>query len=1284
MGVRFRLTGPGRKQEGRTRSLAQNSIESAEELAQAFGRHIWLDVPFMLVMLALGVSAHSNLGSEAQFWYPGLFTLYTSAILLNIIQGTLQIRGKRTALDKPLWRGRSLLEIGNATADMVFAVTLLLLSTKLEMTLSVILILSSIRPIELVLGRAFPNLILYGALAGAALNSFIFLLSTDSDLPLVQRTEIALVAIALLLSYLVQVRAKYKAQEENLAKVIEGARTQAEQHEDVLAGQLLRLNMLQSSITAINSAIELDKLLAMIVSNAVRVLKVEQSTIGLVDQETGDLVIRCATGIDSSELKGRRFLPGVGVAGWVVKHGKPALIKDVSIDPRYLSLNNDGYVRRSTRSMLCAPLIIGHDVIGVLCITHSEPGSLTVEDQNLLVSFAEQAALAVYKSQLLAETTRQRNTLRQREELITGLNLITQSILSSLDLPLILDTTVLHMGDLASFDHALIYLRNDKSGELQLSALGGEGPYVASLALREGMPALKWWEDPNQPRSFQGGSDGMIFLAVRLVNDNKSLGCILLARQESLPFSDGEIDAVDKLADVISIAIIKAKLFGQVVGQQQQTSSLYRLMRAVYSAHNREDLAKVVVREMKKITNARSAVLLMEDFERAQIRVWAAEGDWARKDLTQATLSLYGDPFVRDALSALISAEPLELLMLPDAPRAIKETFGNSQYITIPLANANLIYGLLVIDRQWDDQMNNETGETARLAASHCTVALERAQLFESTVRSMRQSDMLYRVAARVQGSLYRDSVVEMTLQGALSALPIYSCELYMLEKDHTMLRRYGQAVSPDLDLGVVSLGPEMISKSSSPVLAEVLRSPGLRNADLEGGLKEVTRQHLEEGEAKPEDHSDALQRPSVLLARLMGGDETIGLVRIVSSIPAEEFVRNYATFCQTLFTHTGGALERSRLYSELLESKRELEAVVLSISNGVVVTDARLNVIISNELADRVLGIAGACEQNKPLTEILSDANLVTMIQDCNTDYKATVADITIELDRELRSYEVVVQPIAGANTEQVFGTVITLRDVTAERAHEKAKSDFLSMISHELRTPLNSIYGFLDITLSGKTGALTDLQADFLSTAKQETEVLRRLISDLLDYSRLENGTLRMEMEPLDLSALVSRIIRSANARMNEDELQLINEVPKDLIVLGDSVRLQQVLDNLLDNAAKFTDPGGQIVVGCQVADEKIIISVRDNGCGIPASQIESIFDRFFQADNHSTRRKRGQGLGLAICKSIIEAHRGRIWAASTTGVGTAMYVELPLLVPGKPLAMSKHELEGVAIAF
>ncbi len=141
-------------------------------------------------------------------------------------------------------------------------------------------------------------------------------------------------------------------------------------------------------------------------------------------------------------------------------------------------------------------------------------------------------------------------------------------------------------------------------------------------------------------------------------------------------------------------------------------------------------------------------------------------------------------------------------------------------------------------------------------------------------------------------------------------------------------------------------------------------------------------------------------------------------------------------------------------------------------------------------------------------------------------------------------------------------------------------------------------------------------------------------------------------------------------------------VGDVPGNLVVVGDEVRLQQVFDNLLDNAAKFTDPGGEIALDCKVDGGRITISVKDNGCGIPTAQIEAIFDRFFQADNHSSRRRRGQGLGLAICKHIVEAHGGRIWAESAPGAGTTMYIELPVFTPADGLSDGSISPEDMKI--
>jgi signal transduction histidine kinase len=359
--------------------------------------------------------------------------------------------------------------------------------------------------------------------------------------------------------------------------------------------------------------------------------------------------------------------------------------------------------------------------------------------------------------------------------------------------------------------------------------------------------------------------------------------------------------------------------------------------------------------------------------------------------------------------------------------------------------------------------------------------------------------------------------------------------------------------------------------------------------------------------------------------------------------------------------------IENHRIYSQLLDSKRKIDAVVLSISDGVIVTDAELNVMISNALADSLLGVPSTESHGQSLARFIRHDALLAMLRDCIATSRPVSMDVELELGGETRTYEAVAYAIsAPAPDMHVLGAVLTMRDVTLARATERAKSDFLSMVSHELRTPLNSVLGFLDITLMGKTGQLTDLQADFLSTARQEAQVLQRLINDLLDYSQLQSGMLRMEMAPVNLSSLIARVVNQARPLAQEDHLKIINNVPPGLIVRGDEVRLEQVFKNLLDNAAKFTDAYGQIVFSSRRKGSTVTISVTDNGPGIPPSQLKEVFERFFQGDNSPRRHRRGLGLGLAICKNIVEAHGGHIWIESEPGKGTTVFVELPLFDP------------------
>ncbi|UPT74447.1 MAG: GAF domain-containing sensor histidine kinase [Elusimicrobiota bacterium] len=233
-----------------------------------------------------------------------------------------------------------------------------------------------------------------------------------------------------------------------------------------------------------------------------------------------------------------------------------------------------------------------------------------------------------------------------------------------------------------------------------------------------------------------------------------------------------------------------------------------------------------------------------------------------------------------------------------------------------------------------------------------------------------------------------------------------------------------------------------------------------------------------------------------------------------------------------------------------------------------------------------------------------------------------------------------------------------------TAEQlaALNRMKDEFVSTVSHEFKTPLTTISGFLTVMLDGDTGTLNPQQMKFLTIAKAAAKRLSGLVSDLLDLSRLEGGA-KMEPAPLDLGRLASESVENHQPAAAEAGKTLTSEAPESLPkALGDERWLHLVLDNLISNAIKFTMPGGRVRVVARDKGEFIMVSVSDDGIGIPPEDREKVFERFYRAGNRSEVNAPGTGLGLAIAREVVDKHGGKIWLESELGKGTTFHFVVP----------------------
>jgi hypothetical protein len=266
--------------------------------------------------------------------------------------------------------------------------------------------------------------------------------------------------------------------------------------------------------------------------------------------------------------------------------------------------------------------------------------------------------------------------------------------------------------------------------------------------------------------------------------------------------------------------------------------------------------------------------------------------------------------------------------------------------------------------------------------------------------------------------------------------------------------------------------------------------------------------------------------------------------------------------------------------------------------------------------------------------------------------------AEFVLDTGRSFLAYSV---PVLADHDLQT-GRLFVFRETTSDREVERLKDEFLASVSHELRTPLTSIVGYAEALNAGDFGELGVEQSEFVSVIERNANRLTRLVDDLLLTARIESHTLELNYEDVDVAALVADCAQSVTPYAEGRGVQLVLET-EPLILRADTLRLSQLLNNLLSNGVKFTPDGGTVTVRTSSEDGAGVLEVEDTGMGIPADEQGKLFERFFRSSLAHRRSIEGTGLGLVIAKAIAERHGGRIVFESQVGEGTTFRVELPL---------------------
>ena len=348
----------------------------------------------------------------------------------------------------------------------------------------------------------------------------------------------------------------------------------------------------------------------------------------------------------------------------------------------------------------------------------------------------------------------------------------------------------------------------------------------------------------------------------------------------------------------------------------------------------------------------------------------------------------------------------------------------------------------------------------------------------------------------------------------------------------------------------------------------------------------------------------------------------------------------------------------------DTMEAERNrLDSVLTHMTDGVIATDRRGKVITINEMALSLLNTTSEQAIGQSILTLLDLEEEYTLRKLLETPEEILIdrSKSDSEEDRmTLRSDFAMIRRESGF----ISGLVVVIHDVTEQEKTAEERRQFVSNVSHELRTPLTSVRSYLEAL---EEGAWEDksVAPEFIHVTLGETDRMIRMINDLLNLSRMDSGAQQMDLELVNFNELVDYILDRFDMMVNNQEknYRIVREFTElDLWVEIDTDKIMQVIDNIMNNAIKYSPDGGKIEVHLMETHNNVVLSISDEGLGIPKKDLEKVFERFYRVDKARARQQGGTGLGLAISKEVMKAHQGQIWVESVEGKGSTFYISLP----------------------
>jgi PAS domain S-box-containing protein len=590
------------------------------------------------------------------------------------------------------------------------------------------------------------------------------------------------------------------------------------------------------------------------------------------------------------------------------------------------------------------------------------------------------------------------------------------------------------------------------------------------------------------------------------------------------------------------------------------------------------------------------------------------------------------------------SPESLRRTTLDDRHYELMAQLDPRSAMAVPLIAQGRVLGALTFawsesGRRYEESDTVLAEELGRRAA----VAIQNARLYRSELEAQRRIAFLVEASDVLASSLDYDETLTALARLAVPRLGDW-CVIYIAGPGGAIERRAVEHAGGRQEAIRAVLEAHPIRPDAQIGVPAVIRT-GRSELDRVASPLSIASD-VEEPEALADELGDVEVR-STMCVPLIARRRTLGAILFVSAESERIFNDDDLQLAEDLAARAAVAVDNSRLFYEA-EQRAEASEALDSIADGVFLVDGRGTIRLWNAAAETITGQRATDVRGRAAASVFDGWEEIAAVAGATPH----TAPVTID-GRELWL------SISGVPSSD--GTAYAFRDVTADRQLDRLKSDFVATVSHELRTPLAAVYGAA-VTLAQRdfTGR-EEVRRELVAQIADQAARLSAIVDDILFVGKLESGGLRLEPATVDATEVARAAVDAARVRAETAVVEL-NAPDKMPPIETDAGRLRQVLDNLLDNAIKYSPEGAPIVVRVESDSRWARFAVADNGVGIPASEVPRIFEKFYRVDPHQTGGVNGTGLGLYVCRELVERMEGRISVSSTPGRGSTFVVELP----------------------